>query len=148
MSLLPCGTCVFFYVSMGFEIATRDVIARRLSSGGGVCVPLCGKRGEMTARAIHTLDELHPGHCGLPEPPCSTEIVDSPAAIVVPGLSFSPDGYRLGRGGGYYDRYLAAHPGIFSVGLCYEAFLMPIPVDSHDQRVDAIVTERRLLSCS
>ncbi|MCI6908456.1 MAG: 5-formyltetrahydrofolate cyclo-ligase [Clostridiales bacterium] len=146
-SVLPEG-CVFFYVGAGFEIATLGIIEERLARGLGVCVPLCGGRGEMTAREIRSSGELRPGRYGLPEPPGSAPIAECPAAVVVPGLAFTPGGYRLGRGGGYYDRYLAAHPEIFAVGLCYEEFLMPLPVDPYDRRVGAVVTERRLLSCS
>ena len=146
--LLPEKGDVFFYIGTDFEIATLDAIRARLAAGGGVCVPLCRGKGRMTARRIRGTDTLIPGRFGIPEPPEDAELVEDPAAVVVPGLAFSPDGSRIGRGGGYYDRWLAAHPGCMAVGLCYEAFLTPIVPEPHDRRVRFILTERRCIVCS
>lgn len=64
-------------------------------------------------------------------------------AVLVPGLAFDRDGRRLGRGGGHYDRFLArTRPGCLRVGLCFEGQWLPaVPVEAHDQAVDAVVTE-------
>ena len=144
--LLPEEGEVFFYVGTGFEIATRDAIAGRLRRGD-VCVPLCGAGGTMSARRIRSLDELRTGRYGLPEPPADAPEGD-PRIAVVPGLAFSLSGDRIGWGGGYYDRWLAAHPDCLTVGLCYEAFLMDLPHTAADRRVGVILTERRSISCS
>lgn len=146
--MLPESGDVFFYVGEGFEVATREAMEQRLRRGGGVCVPLCRSRGRMTARRIESLGALAPGRFGLPEPPEDAPVVERPAAVIVPGLAFSPEGARLGRGGGYYDRWLEAHPDVRSIGLCYEAFLMPLPEEGYDRRVREILTERRRLVCS
>jgi 5-formyltetrahydrofolate cyclo-ligase len=63
--------------------------------------------------------------------------------IVVPGLAFTRDGRRLGRGGGYYDRYLASLPAeVMKLGVCFHCQLVDsLPLESHDQRVHAVVTE-------
>lgn len=74
---------------------------------------------------------------GMPAPP--------PDLILVPGLAFTRDGHRLGRGGGYYDRWLATQRGIPTVGICFSCQLVDsLPVESHDLRVDAILTESGL----
>lgn len=74
---------------------------------------------------------------GAPAPP--------PDLILVPGLAFTPDGRRLGRGGGYYDRWLATQRGIPTLGICFSCQLVDtLPVESHDVRVDAILTEAGL----
>jgi 5-formyltetrahydrofolate cyclo-ligase len=66
--------------------------------------------------------------------------------IIVPGLTFDSDGYRIGKGGGFYDRLLAAAPGAFSIGLARDTLLAPlVPRESHDMHVDALVTESRVL---
>lgn len=68
-----------------------------------------------------------------------------PEFLVVPGLSFSSQGERLGRGGGFYDRYLQSFNGT-CVGICYEGQLREkLPVESHDQRVSVIITEAQVL---
>lgn len=63
--------------------------------------------------------------------------------ILVPGLAFTRDGRRLGRGGGYYDRLLAARaPHTVALGICFALQLVAdLPCEPHDQRVDAVVTE-------
>ena len=64
-------------------------------------------------------------------------------AVLVPGLAFDAAGRRLGRGGGHYDRFLArTGPGCLRLGLCFEGQWLPaVPVEAHDQGVDAVVTE-------
>lgn len=63
----------------------------------------------------------------------------------VPGLVFDRNFYRLGYGRGYYDRYLGAHPGLVTVGVCSDRFFMPeVPKDEHDIPLDMIVTETNL----
>lgn len=64
-------------------------------------------------------------------------------AILVPGVAFTRDGHRLGRGGGYYDRLLArCAPRTARIGVCFECQLVPeLPGESHDQPVQRVVTE-------
>jgi len=80
--------------------------------------------------------------CGIPAPDGATVVPD---VVVVPCLGFTRSGYRLGYGGGYYDRWLAAHPHATAIGVAWsaceidEAELMPMP---HDQPLMLIVTDR------
>jgi 5-formyltetrahydrofolate cyclo-ligase len=60
--------------------------------------------------------------------------------ILVPGIAFDPQGHRLGRGKGYYDRFLAAHPDIYKIGVCFDFQKVPeVPVDEFDIPVDEVV---------
>lgn len=78
--------------------------------------------------------------------PVTNAPVVVPDVLLVPGLAFSKTGERLGRGGGYYDRYLESYQGI-KIGLCYENQIQPvIPVDVHDQKMDWVVTDESLYS--
>ena len=53
--------------------------------------------------------------------------------ILVPGVAFSPNGYRLGRGKGYYDKFLSKYTNLFTVGVCFrEQFYLDIPTEPHD----------------
>ena len=69
-------------------------------------------------------------------------------AIVVPGLAFTKTGHRLGRGGGYYDRYLASLPArTAKIGVCFALQIVAtLPTEPHDQRMDVVVTEEGLIS--
>jgi 5-formyltetrahydrofolate cyclo-ligase len=93
--------------------------------------------------------ELVRGPLGAREPPPGARAVDPREVnvVVLPGIGFSLDGHRLGRGGGYYDATLAEMPGARRVGLAYEVQLLPaLPFEPHDARLDAIVTEARTLT--
>ena len=139
---------VFAYVGSGWEIDTRPFLSRCLESGLVLGVPLCGENGEMTVRRILSLSELTPGHYRLPEPSADAPILTHCDFAVIPGLAFSESGERLGRGGGYYDRFLAANPACLTVALCPdEAVCESIPTEAHDLPVRRILTPTRTLLC-
>lgn len=78
------------------------------------------------------------------QPVCMPEQI---AAILVPGIGFSPDGHRLGRGAGFYDRFLRNHPEALRIGIAFEEQMTEkIPVDPWDEKVDVILTDRGLHS--
>ncbi len=110
--------------------------------------------GRMIFRATpgFCLDALAPGRFGIAEPPVGPDFPILPPAalngalILVPGLGFDDDGYRIGYGGGYYDRFLDAltRDGITvcTVGLCPAVCRVPrLPREAHDRRVDVVLTE-------
>jgi 5-formyltetrahydrofolate cyclo-ligase len=90
---------------------------------------------------ISALAELIPGRFGIrePAPGRSPKQLD---LIVVPGLAFSAQGNRLGRGGGFYDRFLATLPQTtFKLGVCFEfQRVSSIPHEPHDVTMDAVVS--------
>lgn len=61
--------------------------------------------------------------------------------IVVPGMAFDTNGHRLGRGRGYYDRFLAQHPDVHTIGICFDFQLLPeIPFEAHDKTIDEVIS--------
>jgi 5-formyltetrahydrofolate cyclo-ligase len=87
------------------------------------------------------------GAFGIPEPPPSAKTVPNSNvdAWLVPALAFDEKGNRLGRGGGFYDRFLEESSGL-RIGVGYDCVILhELPCDDWDQRMDLIVTERRLL---
>ena len=124
-----CGT-LLCYVPMPDEIDTRPLILDALANGKLVAAPYCvpGKLGVMRFYPINSLDELVVSDYGIaePDPALRPSLEDfSGALCVVPGLAYDKAGYRLGYGGGYYDRFLA---GVFtgvSAGVCYQACIVP-----------------------
>ena len=100
----------------------------------------------------HDSQPLIPGVFDILVPPGEDMLtsVTQTDLILVPGVGFDPTGHRLGRGRGYYDRAVkGVLAGALRVGLAHECqFVSHLPVDPHDERVDYIVTERRLIECA
>ncbi len=96
----------------------------------------------LTFHKVTNLDELTPSPpYGIYEPYPEAEIV-KPDLVIVPGLAFTKGGVRLGRGKGYYDRYLNANP-CFTISLAFSWQLLPqIPNDPHDVLVSKIITKK------
>ena len=135
---------VFCYVGTGREIDTSRIIDRRLAGGKRVGVPLCTGPGVMEVREIDGWDCLVPGRYGILEPKreCPLMEPEEIGLAVVPGLSFTADGVRLGYGGGYYDRYLPRVRGI-KLALCREQCLSDsLPAEAHDLPMDLVLTEK------
>ena len=141
------AACVFAYVSTVQEIDTRALLRAALAAGKTVCVPLCGAAGEMTARQIASLDELRPGAYGIEEPDAAArEIVpDDIDLVLVPALACDRQGYRLGYGGGYYDRFLCRTDAA-CMALCVEARVLDrLPHEPSARRCQWVTAERRVL---
>jgi len=97
---------------------------------------------------ISSPQELQPGCFGILEPPPSSPIcmLDARDLVLVPGFAFDLQGYRIGSGGGYYDRFFAAHPSIPRWGVCFTQQISKLELAhlDHDARMDAIISESGL----
>ena len=128
-------TSFFVYHAVSSEADTLEIIKRLLASDKRVLLPRI-QNGEMISVPYSEERELV---FGIPQPKsgkdCAAEI------IITPLLAFDKDGFRLGYGGGYYDRYFASHEG-FRVGLAYEGqALNALPRDQFDIPLNAVITE-------
>ncbi|MBR5559232.1 MAG: 5-formyltetrahydrofolate cyclo-ligase [Oscillospiraceae bacterium] len=135
---------LFAYISVGREVDTASIIAAAHQLNKQVAVPRCGEKGSMSFYIIDGLDDLTDGKYGIPEPAdhCLPAAATSHSLCLVPALAFDQNGFRIGYGGGYYDRFLAEFPGK-SLGLVRSAFLLErIPAERHDLPVDGVVTEQ------
>lgn len=139
-----CKT-LFTYVSKDIEVDTYSLIKAALANGKKVAVPRCAADRKMDFYYIKSLDDLESGSFGVMEPIADRcELVDdfSEGLCIVPGLSFDAEGYRLGYGKGYYDRFLSKFGGE-TVGLCYSNCIKwKLPHGHYDRPVDLIVTDR------
>ncbi len=99
-------------------------------------------------RVVRSEEELIQGKFGISEPPPHAPRAEAKAdLILVPGLAFDPAGGRLGRGGGFYDRFLAGFEGV-KVGVCFpELVVDEIPMEEHDVRMDFVVTSEGIICC-
>ena len=104
-----------------------------------VCYPRC--EGEtLLFRPVLALSELVSGRFGIRQPVAGPALAQLDL-IVVPGLAFTAEGNRLGRGAGFYDRFLTGIPATtVKVGVCFEfQRVSEVPQESHDVKMDAVV---------
>ncbi len=157
-----CGT-VLAFVSIASEPDSAPLIIQALGDGKVVAVPrVMGP--DMRFFRINpevSLDsQLFPGVFGIREPDESAEPallsgLQGDVLVMVPGLAFSADGKRLGKGGGYYDRFLAELRAEFSkvgtsrvtaAGYCFDFQIrQDIPVGDMDMPVDYVITDKRIM---
>lgn len=131
------------YVSVHSEVDTRELLRDLLRAGKRVAVPVVEPPERMGLAELSRLSELRPGAHRIPEPAPPHRIVGEPDVLLVPGLLFTRDGHRLGNGGGYFDRMLAAMPRATRVGLAFDAQLVEaLPFEAHDEMLDVVVTEK------
>lgn len=133
------------------EVNTMPLIETAWKMGKQIVVPKCDSATrEMDFRRITSFDQLEKVYMDLLEPiVAKTEAVAQQEIDlqIVPGVVYSNEGYRIGFGGGYYDRYLQGFAGD-TVSLAFDCQVgHDVPVEIHDIGVDAIFTEKRLIIC-
>lgn len=129
------------------EPELRPLLEDIIASGKKLLLPRCDNQTVMTARWVRSLDALIPGAFGIMEPPEALETVRKQEIdlILVPGLAFDRKCTRLGRGRGYYDRYLADFHGK-TLGVCFQASLLDTIIqEPHDRPVNAVVTDEIMI---
>jgi 5-formyltetrahydrofolate cyclo-ligase len=140
---------VALYASMGAEVDTAGLALLAAAGGKRVVWPRLSPSGKAMEFAACPPSDLVAGPARALEPPATAAPVPAGEIdlVAVPGVAFDARGRRLGRGGGHYDATLARiRPGAFRVGLAFESQVVPaVPAEPHDQRLDAIVTEARVL---
>ncbi len=142
---------VLTYISIGSEVSTGLFIESMLIQGKKIAVPKCESGGIMQFHIIKSTDDLRCGKYSIPEPvaDCPIAEITDKTVCIVPGLSFTPDGKRLGYGGGYYDRFLSAYPSIYTIALSFDELIADeLPSEPHDIGINAILTEKRMVLCS
>lgn len=138
---LDSAGAVFTYVSTEIEVDTRKIIAYCLERGIPVATPVSGDI-ELTFYYISRFEDLIPGRFGILEPKRDLiSATDERTLCVVPALCADGNGFRLGYGRGYYDRFLSDFRGT-SVILCYESFRRDVPREAHDIKADLTLFNR------
>ncbi len=139
------------YVDKGSEVQTRPLIRKALTSRKKVLVPIVDKENrDLLYSEIKGLDELAPGAYEIPEPkPKFRRIreLESAGIVVVPGIAWDLDGYRLGWGKGYFDTVLKRLPDkSVSVGLAFDLQIVDrVPRAQFDLPVNITITESRVV---
>jgi len=134
---------IMMFHSVGREADTLKIAKAAFDAGKTVAFPYCFRGGRMQAHAVKSLSELKPAMLGIPAPPDTAPII-APAEldlIIVPALAYDRTGYRIGYGGGYYDRFLSGIAA-YTVGLARERLLLAeMPKEPHDIAVKCVITE-------
>lgn len=139
---------VLLYMPTGAEIDVRPLIQASLEAGKLTALPRCGEDRSMTFHIIESPEQLSPGAFGIYEPESELppyapdDAAKDLALCVIPAIAWDRRGFRLGFGGGYYDRFLPGFAGA-KAGLAYEEDIFEsLPRGRYDIRSDFIVTEK------
>lgn len=132
------------YAAMGSEIDPLQLITRRARGGAPTCLPVIQPLGSpLNFRSWAPGEPLVARTWGIREP-TDTALIVAPDVVLVPLLAFDSRGWRLGYGGGYYDRtleQLRSTKPILAIGLAYDSQELPeVPTGPHDQLLDWVLT--------
>lgn len=134
---------VLLYASLPDEVQTMEFIAKWQGRKQILLPVVVGDALEVREYAVGA--SLEQGRLGIPEPRLGRIVTDYSVIdlAIIPGVAFTMDGKRLGRGKGYYDRLLS-HPSfgdIYKLGICYSfQLLSELPTSSYDVSLDEILT--------
>lgn len=139
------GRTVSAFIPFGDEIDTRPLLAKLAAEGFTTCVPVVIKPATpLEFRVWVPGEETVPGKWNIPVPPETADVVE-PDVLLVPLLAFDAEGFRLGYGGGFYDRTierLRSIKPVVTIGVAYAAQQVDKVVrGEHDERLDWILTE-------
>jgi 5-formyltetrahydrofolate cyclo-ligase len=130
---------VHAYLPMGNEIDILPLIEKLVQNKSTVVVPKTLKKRKLEHLVLNSLDDLEPGVYGTSHPKDGIVFTGEIDLIIVPGLAFDSNNYRLGYGGGYYDAFLAEHPNAYTVGVCYPfQKLKTVPKEAHDACLNTV----------
>jgi 5-formyltetrahydrofolate cyclo-ligase len=131
---------VYGYMSYNQEVRTLPILEQALRDGKRVAIPKCYDT-EMRFIWMEDLSCTVQSSCGIPEPTSDGPVADDKTALVLmPGMAFDEAGHRIGYGGGYYDRFLAAEPDHPTLALCYDfQMLEELPIEEFDIPVDTVL---------
>ncbi|MBT2133583.1 5-formyltetrahydrofolate cyclo-ligase [Croceibacterium sp. LX-88] len=149
LEFVPEGATIGLYRSDIGEAPSRGYIRFFFERGNRIALPRVTTLDKPMEFRLHTdpyeESDLESGVWGLRQPGLDAPVV-VPEVLFMPLVGFTPQGDRLGQGGGYYDRFLAAHPQTVAIGMAWDVQEVPeLPIELHDMRLSAIITPTRVL---
>lgn len=134
---------IAFYLHKGSEVKTSEMIEKALGLGKEILVPVTDH--EITFYRFSSFKDLQKGKYSIPEPKSRAAPSKPPDVIIIPGITFGLCMHRIGYGKGYYDKYLGKSFA-YRIGICYDLQVMEkLPTHPNDQRMDEIITEKRII---
>lgn len=139
-NLYQNASTIYGYLPYNQEVRTVPMLEQAIRDGKRVAVPKV-YGDEMRFIYLDDLSAVEKGYAGIPEPIADGPIADDPTALVLmPGLAFDREGHRIGYGGGFYDKFLAAEPDHPTLALCYEfQMLEHLQTEEFDVPVDCVL---------
>lgn len=138
---------LLLYSALPDEVQINPLFDGLIAQGKTILLPRVVSDTDMELRLYTGADSLQPGAFGIMEPtgPLYTDYAAIDVAVI-PGMAFDADGHRLGRGKGYYDRFLsklsALHTKLYKIGLCFPWQLVDeVPSDAHDIMMDGVISQ-------
>lgn len=132
---------IMLYSALPDEVPTQTLMAALVAQGKTVLLPRVINEKDMELRRYTGSQDLQAGAYGIMEP-TGERFTDNEAidVAIVPGMAFDTEGHRLGRGKGYYDRFLSHVPYLYKIGLCFSWQIVDcVPCDEHDIVMDEII---------
>lgn len=140
------ANCVLCYYPVQNEVDIRPLLEKYKDSKT-MLLPATAGRFSMSMRRYTGRKDLHKGRYGIPTPSKANAYSGRVDLILVPGVAFDKECRRLGRGGGYYDRFLHRQRHGQTIALAYDFQIVPkVPVKFHDERVDKVLTPTQLFN--
>ncbi len=139
---------IFVYMSMAEEIGTDRIIAAAERQNKTILVPVITAKGIMRPCKLSSDTEFEKNSFGTLEPVSRDFYTGRIDLCVTPALAVDKRGYRIGYGGGYYDRFFSENGDVFKAALCFEQFFFDeheFDAKEHDIAVDGIFTEDRTI---
>ncbi len=139
---------ILLYASRGNEIDTWRLFDAAVKAGKKVYFPKCFEDNSMRFYCVSSKDQLTEDKNGELVPVDGLEEYAGgiPSLMVVPAVVFDKDGFRIGHGKGFYDRFLSGFSGV-KVGLVYSSMILPrVPRGRFDKHVDIIISERGVVA--
>ncbi len=141
LEILSPYKVIMLYSALPDEVPTQILIDQLAVQGKTVLLPRVISDTDMELHRYTGKQDLQTGAYGILEP--TGELFTNYESIdiaIVPGMAFDDDGHRLGRGKGYYDRFLSRVPNIYKIGLCFSWQMVDhVPFDEHDIVMDEVI---------
>ena len=155
LSIYQAAQNVMLYIDFRNEVKTGFIMEDLLTRSKGTVVPISviGTREMILSQVLDPEKELARSSYGILEPKPEYIRKINPAIldlVIVPGIAFDSEGYRIGYGGGYYDYFFSTmERPIVSIALAFDLQIIEtVPKEDYDRPVDYIITESRIIDCS
>lgn len=141
------ASAVYVYMDCKGEVSTKPLLEAAWRMGKRTAAPLVLGPGRMEYYYIESMEDVAPGYYDIPEPTTGRQAKEEQPLLIVPGVAFDRKLHRCGYGGGFYDRYLAAHPEYPTIAVAFEFQLVDqVPSGEFDIRPQMLITEREILT--